>query len=66
MVESLAVELDQGKFEKLFFSGSASPKAMGNTAKYLLRLALESLKRFLLKWPTPLLTAQVVLLLKRF
>ena len=48
-VESVILEFDQGKFEEFLSLGSASPKAMRSIAKSLLRLALESLQRLLLK-----------------
>jgi len=65
-IESLVVEFDQEKFEEFLSSGSASPRQCDNIAKSLLRLALESLWRFLLKWAAPLLTMQRAPLLKRF
>ena len=65
-VESLVIELDQGKFEKFLSSGSASSKIMRQYRKVPLATAPESLQRFLLKWLALLLTAQAGPLLTRF
>jgi len=55
--------------ESLRNSFSQAPPALrqcDNTAMSLLRLALKSFRRLLLKWSAPLLTAQAVPLMMRF
>jgi len=66
MVESSSLNLIKGSLRNSFPQALLVPRQCGNTTKSLRKLALESLQKLLLKWPTQLSTAQAVSLQKRF